>query len=268
MRKTLAVNITSIVICMILGFMVSRYNNTNTVTPSNINIELVGKTSYLLGDLAEFQAVVSNTPKNFDKIVAWKIIKDNKSINFKSIADDDIIFPVGIQPSKITVLMHLAYIDPVTNQLAGSDFFTKEVVVENNNPDNPTPIPPPTPQPSVPQPKDGKYQIAVFVYNNAKSLVKQGNIVKAAQALVKSYSLTANEVIDGKYVTLKEVYAGLKTHNAEAFSQADENKDNWQDWDAAVQKRIVALYNNKQLPNMLDHADLFKEIADGLSYIR
>lgn len=263
MKKNLIVNIGVAFLCLILGFISSSYHPDNTA--SNINVSLVGETSYALGDIAEFEAVVKDAPKNLNKVVAWKVLNNNKVVNFKLLKDNNIIFPVGITPTKMTVLMHLAYIDPTTKQLTGSDFFTQEVVVGG---DTPVPPIPPTPPAPTPEPKDGKYEIAVMVYKNAKTLVKGGNIPVAAKALSASYVLTAGQINKGNYTTLKEVYEGLKSNNNDAFNKAGENKDNWQEWDAAIQKRIAFLHNNKQLPQLSDHADLFREIADGLSYVK
>lgn len=249
------------VLFLSLGFAVPLYFNSSDQSV-NIDIELSGQTSYPLGDIAEFEAVVKNPPKNFNKVVAWKVINNNKIINFKMLKEDNIIFPVGIKPTKITVLMHLAYIDPDTKKLSSSDFFIKEVTVGDIQPDNPNP--PPTPE----TPKDGKYKIALLAYTNAKGLVTGGNVVSAAKALSEGYSFTASQVLKNEYHTLKDVYDGLKNNNLEKLTKAGEDKVNWYRWEKSIQEHIASLHKNKQLPELSDHAELFKEIAYGLSYVK
>lgn len=267
MKDILNSNILRIIVCLIIGFSASYYINkkSDNSIVSDLQVELVGEKSYELGDIAEFEATVKNQPENLEKIVAWKVINQDKIIKFRLLSNGNIIFPVGIKPTKINVLMHLAYIDPQTKKLSGSDFLSQEVVVGNNNPEPPTPPTPPVPQP---EPKDGKYQIAVFVYKNAKELVKDGNVAVAAKALSDGYSLTAKEILKNQYTTLKDVYSGLKTNNINEFNKVGANPDYWQNWEKEIQKRIAFLNANHQLPKLSDHADLFMEIADGLKYVK
>jgi hypothetical protein len=194
-------------------------------------------------------------------------MEGNKPVDFEALPDDRIIFPVGVKPTKLTVLSHVVYIDPKTKKLSNSDFFIKEVNVGNvPNPPSPTPTPNPTPSPD--GPKDGKYKIAVMAYTTAVALVRSGDIAKGAAALSNGFKLTADEIGKNKYATLKDVYAGLKANNTDALNKAGENASSWEDWEKALQHYVASLQNDKKLPSITDHADLFREIADGLSYIK
>lgn len=257
-----------IIICVLLaiGYGAAKIHTiiSNTTTEDTIvDIFIDGRTEYGLGDIAEFSSSTNN--KNVLLISDWKIINNNKDVDFKTIKNGNIIFPVGINKSNIQLIFHGSYIDPKTKKLKTSGFVVKNITVGS-----PAPTPPPDPGP-LPEPiiiPDGKYKIANLAYTTAVALVQSDKINLSAQELSKSLNEIADNINKDQYKTLKDVYSALGVNNNQHLSKAGENPNNWQPWDDVIKKEIARLHNNKQLPKLTDHADLLKEIAIGLSYIK
>lgn len=257
--KSLLINIVVALVCISVGAGISFYFLHQKTIDTPIEFTMDGKAIYELGDIAEFTAKIKNAPDNLNAVVDWKVLNGDMEVNVKKLTSEDIIFPVGIKPAKMLVLMHASYIDPKKKDLVNGGFYLREVTIGNGP--NP-PIPPPNPTPTIP---DGKYKIAQLAYTSAVSLVRTSNLAEEAKALAKSYNDTADEVNKGKYATLKDVYAGLKANDDAALGA---NKNNWESWDTALQSKIGPLHRNGELKTLNDHADLFREIATGLSYIK
>jgi hypothetical protein len=259
--------IDSIIILVLItaGYIThSVVNNVSNTGPETAGVEIsvTGQTEYGLGDLADFAATTNN--KKVQLVSDWKILKNNQEVVFKTLNDNNIIFPVGVEKTNIQVLFHGSYIDPSTKKIKTSGFVVKNVTVGGQVP---TPPEPPKPEPDNPIIPDGKYKISQTVYTTAVALVQSSKLPESAGALSRSYQTVADNITKKQYTSLKDAYADLKTKNAEAIKSVKGNIDDWQAWDDAIRKIVTNLHNTKKL-NLIDHADILSEISIGLSYIK
>lgn len=250
-----------ILICITIGYSFHYISMPNTTPTSPTTIQIEGKTNYSLGDLADFSAVINNKGVNF--VSDWKVLKNNQSLYFKEIGDNNIIFPVGVEKCNIQLIFSGSYIDPSTKRVQNTGIIVKNIVVGSNPDPNPNPNPDPSPV-VIP---DGKYKIAQKVYTTAVSLVHSNKLADAAKSLSESYNLVSKKIDDGKYLSLQDVYIDLKTNNDQALNKIGEDPNNWKSWDEVIRKEISSLHTNKKL-TMPDHSDLLKEIATGLSFVK
>lgn len=263
--KITITDIIIIIACIFIGYGIHSFVNykpNNNITVTEIKLE--GKTSYSLGDIADYSATIDNS--KIELISDWKVIRNNQDISYRSLGNNTIIFPVGIEKSNIQLIFHGSYIDPSTKKIKSSGIIVKDISVGGSVPTPPNP--PPTPEPDTPTIPEGRFQISNKAYTTAVALVHSSNIGRSANALSKTYSKVSDNILQNKYIVLKDVYEDLSLENNKALTEVGEDKQNWQAWDNVMKSEISSLHKNGKLPKMGDHADLLKEISIGLSYVK
>lgn len=161
--------------------------------------------------------------------------------------------------------IHSVYAVAVDDQGRISDQKSVKIHVKGGEP-GPEPGPGPEPAPVLP---DGKYKLAAFAYNAAKSYVKNDNDrVKGAAALIKSLNGVVSRIAAGTIKDPETALAELEAANASSLRDAGVARATWDAWGSALQKEWYPLYKNGQMKSLDDFVVAFKEIVTGLSAIK
>lgn len=146
-----------------------------------------------------------------------------------------------------------------------SDQATVRINVKGGSPE-PGPGPGPTPDVVLP---DGKYKLAAFAFNAAKSYVKDDNDrVAGAAAIAKSLKGIVARIAAGTIKDPETALAELEVANASALRDAKVDRATWDSWGTALQKEWFPLYQNGKMKTLEDFSTAFKEVATGLEAVR
>lgn len=105
--------------------------------------------------------------------------------------------------------------------------------------------------------EDGRFGLAVEVYNSSKSLRRPVE----AKALAGAFHQTAEKVLNEK-ASAWTISGWIKSASAQAISESSQEK-----WDALqdrLSSKLTSLYWSGKLASAQDWADCFTEIARGL----
>lgn len=225
------------------------------------------------GDLVKLQITkTDNPPASLEDVqYDWKVFNADGSEKGNVFVTDDkktLLFASGTKDTTFTIAVNASYLfitkddkGAVTAaKLYTSGIITKSVVVQ----DDVEPGPTPTPEPVIP---DSKFKLVAVAYNQAKSVTSNLK-VQAAQALANSYSTTAADINSGKIKSLTDAYNQVKTLNESAFAKLGEPVSNWSAWNEAIKTSVYQLYQQKQTSVLTDYAEVFSELAQGLSLVK
>lgn len=238
-----------------------------------------------LGELVILSPSPLPEVKNLDKVVyQWLILEDGKEkTRIRKDSDGTVSFGAGVRPKTVQVILSCSYLftqkdgdKPVKSDVKSVILMGSLVIGDKVNPDvdpdnppkpNPTPIPVPTP---TPPPVDGteKYGAALDAYNLGNKVSDKTMRVNGAKALASSYSSVAARIAAGTLKGDKNILTEVTSSNRQALSDAKVTPNSWDEFNTTIQDKIFGLYESNKLKEDGDYAQLYRELARGLSYVK
>jgi hypothetical protein len=234
--------------------------------------------AYAAGELIDLTiSPIKDKPQYFIQAsYDWKVFEENFQEKRVRPYGDGILFGSGLKERKLKAVCIATYLYAVKDGDKISEFGTRtsfliaDVIV--GSPPEPDPGPGPGPKPPQPDPTfdAGKYDLAKWSYQAAKTGVPaNATRAKVAQALATKMNGIAASIAAG---TLKDAGDILqKTHDANlsALKDAGGNRDDWVSFFTQLQNHIYDdLYAKKLINSADDFATAWREISAGLSKVQ
>lgn len=221
-----------------------------------------------LGELVDLTiSKITDPPKYFVSYsVAWKVFDGDKEKRVREY-QDGIFFGAGIVPKKMTALVAVTYLYVIKDMDKITDVATRTVIIstpvtigDGNDPD-------PAPDPSAPDPSfpETRYNLHKKAYNLAMSKVPAAARKAGAQNIAKSFESIASAVSAG---AINEVDDILRKTTEANRSAVGNSRADWEPFFKQMQDVLYTLYENKQMVNVSDFAEAWREVASGLKSIK
>ena len=179
------------VVCAIVaGAIVKFASNINSDT-SAFSITIDGPSSVVVGEPIEYNLTIANKPWFLTQpMFVWGVMQGQNNVSFRQIADNDILFTTGPNPTTYTVFVSgaLYYNYFFWGKMVPVGIWVKQVTVGNNPipPKPPTPAPPGPPLPG-PTPVNGKlFGVAVMDMNNLLTLPASQQAIHTSETIEPS----------------------------------------------------------------------------------
>ncbi len=207
---------------------------------------------------------VQKAPEHFLKATYdWKVFDGLKE---KPVLQNGntVFFGAGIKSKKLLAVVAATYLYAVKDKDGkvieiGSKtrLMSAEVVIGD------TPDVTPEPEPEQPEtPVAGKFALAPFVYQSARSLVKPASR-KGAKPLAAAFRKSAAEAR-----SVNELLNKTKDANDAAIIGAGVSTDDWEAWGEALQEKLKVLFKAGKLKSLADYQQAWTEISDGLALVK
>lgn len=228
-----------------------------------VTIEGVGKCP--LGEL------VCLKPSQFEKTAdllkvsyQWVLTENGKEVTDKKVLTEGnaIIFGSGVRNRTIQVQLLCGFLFQSADKSQVDvrvKLLSADLVIGDEQP--PTPPVPPTP--------DIKSELGKQVYGWAQKVqLSQGDKVKSAAALVKSFREQATKCEEGEYTKLEDALKASATANQEALRTAGISPTPWMEFFKELQTCLYSQYQAKKLVAPKDLSILFDQVTQGLMAVK
>lgn len=230
-----------------------------TSTPYKAPVAIIqGPTEAKVGDLI----ILDSSPSQGDAF-AWVSVDTQNCIEWPD--GKKLIFATGTAGTYNFLLAAFSWEDgKVTTSIA------RHSVDVGSLPGPPTPPPPgpgPGPQPPpdpdpVPLP-DGRYKLAASAWTWANSLPASAKA--KAEAVANGFDAVAAQIAAGVIQDMHKAAEAMSAANNNAMGS---ERQNWTPFLQALDARLSELWDKKELVNVSDMADAFREVAIGLRAIK
>lgn len=247
--------------------MASRVIAADFVVPQQ---KIVGAEAPIpLGELVDLSiSKISDPPKHFVSYsVAWKVFDGDKEKRVREY-QDGIFFGAGIVPKKMTALVAVTYLYAVKDADKITEVATKTVIIstpvtigDGNDPEPVVPNPV-DPDPSFPE---TRYNLHKKAYSLAMTKVPAAARKAGAQNIAKSFESIASAVAAG---AINEVDDILKKTTEANRSAVGTYRADWEPFFKQMQDILYTLYEDKQMVNVNDFAEAWREVASGLKSVK
>ncbi len=269
--RTLIYVVVASVISLFLGGVVGR----QLIKPyESVSYKIDGPITANVGDILEYNISTYNLSVwAKPPIWQWKVVDDAVSdVNFKLASPTNAFFGASAGTTKYYIICSgsVYYNYLVWGYEVPLGVSVKAVEINNPSPPvppGPNPVPPspnPIPTPSIPV---GKFNIAQPAYDLAVAINSplRGQLFQKIQT---NYVGVASSISAGALTTLPDVMNTIATNNTNTVKGLGFPIDQWSTWSLGMKTKMYAIYTAKQLNTLKDYADLFNEIATGLSYVK
>ena len=248
--------------------MASRVIAADFVIPQQ---KIVGAESPIpLGELVDLSiSKITDPPKHFVSYsVAWKVFDGDKEKRVREY-QDGIFFGSGIVPKKMTALVAVTYLYAVKESDKIVDIATRTVIISTpvtiGDGNNPEPGPEPSPVDPEPAFPETRYNLHKKAYSLAMSKVPTAARKAGAQNIAKSFESIASAVSAG---AINEVDDILKKTTEANRSAVGSYRADWEPFFKQMQDILYTLYEDKQMVNVSDFAEAWREVASGLKSVK
>lgn len=219
-----------------------------------------------LGELVDLAiSPIKDPPKHFTSYsVAWKVFDGDKEKRVREY-QDGIFFGAGVVPKRMTALVAVTYLYTVKEGDKITEVGTKTVILS-------TPVivgedPGPAPDPVEPEPTfpESRYSLNSKAYKAAMSKVPTAARRAGAKNIAKSFESIASAVSAGALDQVDEILK--KTTEANRAAVGNYRAD-WEPFFKYMQDVLYTLYEEKQMVNVNDFAEAWREVAVGLKSVK
>lgn len=252
-------------VAAVLFLYTSSVFATDFVVPQQ---KIVGaETPIPLGELVDLSiSPIKDPPKHFlSYSVAWKVFDGDKEKRVREY-QDGIFFGAGVVPKKMTALVAVTYLYAVKETEKIVEVATKTVILSTPvliGEENPEPTPDPVePEPSFPE---SRYSLNSKAYKAAMSKVPSAARKAGAKNIAKSFESIASAVSAG---ALNQVDDILKKTTEANRAAVGNYKADWEPFFKYMQDVLYTLYEDKQMVNVNDFAEAWREVATGLKAVK
>jgi len=247
--------------------MASRVIAADFVVPQQ---KIVGAEAPIpLGELVDLSiSKISDPPKHFVSYsVAWKVFDGDKEKRVREY-QDGIFFGAGIVPKKMTALVAVTYLYAVKDADKITEVATKTVIISTpvtiGDGSDPEPV---VPNPVDPDPSfpETRYNLHKKAYSLAMTKVPAAARKAGAQNIAKSFESIASAVAAG---AINEVDDILKETTEANRSAVGTYRADWEPFFKQMQDILYTLYEDKQMVNVNDFAEAWREVASGLKSVK
>ena len=220
-----------------------------------------------LGELVDLSvSPIKDPPKYFVSYsLAWKVFDGDKEKRVREY-QDGIFFGAGVVNKKMTALVAITYLFAIKEGDRISEVGTKTVLLSTPviiGSDSPDPSPDPVePEPSFPE---SRYSLNSKAYKAAMSKVPTQARKAGAKNIAKSFESIASAVSAGALNQVDDILK--KTTEANRAAVGNYRAD-WEPFFKYMQDALYTLYEEKQMVNVNDFAEAWREVATGLKSVK
>lgn len=231
--------------------------------------KIVGaETPIPLGELVDLSiSPIKDPPKYFTSYsVAWKVFDGDKEKRVREY-QDGIFFGAGVVPKRMTALVAVTYLYTVKEGDKITDVGTKTVILSTPVIIGEDPGPDPAPDPVNPEPTfpETRYNLGSKAYKAAMSKVPSTARRAGAKNIAKSFESIASAVSAGALNQVDDILK--KTTEANRAAVGNYRAD-WEPFFKYMQDVLYTLYEDKQMVNVNDFAEAWREVASGLKVVK
>ena len=222
-----------------------------------------------LGELVDLSiSPIKDPPKHFVSYsLAWKVFDGDKEKRVREY-QDGIFFGAGVVNKKMTALVAVTYLFVVKESDKVLDVGTKTVILSTPvliGADEPSPTPGPDPVEPEPSFPESRYNLNSKAYKAAMSKVPSQARKTGAKNIAKSFESIASAVSAGALDQVDDILK--KTTEANRAAVGNYRAD-WEPFFKYMQDVLYTLYEEKQMVNVNDFAEAWREVATGLKSVK